>query len=144
MMSDKPSITEDEARGEYIAGLRALADLLDQHPDVPTPYHGHDVELAIFTRNKDELITTARALPGKLDKAFDARRDVYGFELHGKIHGLQVIVYAHRDQVCHRVVTGTRQVTKTVPAPDAPMVEITETVEDVEWQCEPLLAEATR
>ncbi|HET6291734.1 MAG TPA: hypothetical protein VFG33_00115, partial [Kribbella sp.] len=57
---------------------------------------------------------------------------------------IEVHVGAYRDQVCERVVTGTREVTKTVPDPSVvvPDVEVTETVEDVEWICGPLLAKA--
>lgn len=53
-------------------------------------------------------------------------------------------VYAGRGEVCERIVTGTREVTKEVPDPKAlaevPKVTVTETVEDVEWKCTPLLA----
>jgi hypothetical protein len=49
--------------------------------------------------------------------------------------------------VCERVVTGTRLETKEVPDPEAlkavPLVTVTETVEDVEWRCMPLLADLT-
>jgi hypothetical protein len=53
-------------------------------------------------------------------------------------------VYARRDQVCERVVTGTETVTRTVKDPAAlaevPEVEVTEEVEIVKWECKPLLA----
>lgn len=136
-------MSTDADRQPYIAGLRQLADLLEDNTDLPLPYHGTMSELAIFADSKEQLVAVARALPGKVGKTFDDRSDTYGFELHGSIGGLRVIVYGDRNEVCQRVVTGTREVTKTVPAPDAPMVEITETVEDVEWICSPLLAEAT-
>lgn len=56
---------------------------------------------------------------------------------------MSVNIITDREAVCRRVVTGTREVTKTVPAPGADTVEVTETVEDVEWVCdEPLLAGA--
>lgn len=54
-----------------------------------------------------------------------------------------VHVYAPRAEVCERVVKGTREVVKEVPDPDAlkavPKVTVTETVEDVEWVCKPIL-----
>jgi hypothetical protein len=133
----------ETVRAEYIAGLRVLADLLEARPEIPAPYHGRSTELAIFTSGKDELVAAARAFPGKLDKTYDDNSSAFGFELHGRLRGLRVVIYGDRNEVCRRVVTGTREVTKTVPAPDAPMVEVTETVEDVEWVCEPLLAEAS-
>jgi hypothetical protein len=45
-------------------------------------------------------------------------------------------------------VVGTREVTEEVPDPEAlaavPKVTVTRTVEDVRWECRPLLAEAQR
>lgn len=56
--------------------------------------------------------------------------------------------WADREQICRRVVTGTREVTETVPDPDllalVPTIEQTRIVEDVEWVCEPLLAAGVR
>jgi hypothetical protein len=139
------SITDAEARGEYVAGLRALADLLEQHDEVPAavPRAQHRT-CDLHATSRDELIAAARAFPGKLDKKFDDDSPAFGFELHGKLRGLRVVIYGDRNDVCRRVVTGTREITETVPAPDAPTVEVTRTVEDVEWVCEPLLAEATK
>ncbi len=51
-------------------------------------------------------------------------------------------VVANREEVCERVVVGARQVTETIPDPSVtvPTVEITKTVEDVEWRCTSILA----
>lgn len=144
-------MTEPTTRSEYIAGLRALADLLEAHDDVILPYGaGADdwaksVKMTFYCGDKAEFIAFTKAFPGKLDKQVDEGSPGYGFELHGRLHGLHLYAAVKRSQVCTRVVTGTREVTTKVPAPGAPvvpMVEITQTVEDVEWICEPLLAEA--
>jgi hypothetical protein len=136
------------AREEYTAGLRALADLLDGTPELPLPSTdtiewagvggGDDVE------HQRSLATIARLIPGRLEKN-DPREGDYEanyYRLTGNVGGMPVEVWAQRAKVCRRVVTGTREVVETVPAPGAPMVEVTKTVEDVEWVCEPLLAKA--
>jgi hypothetical protein len=130
-------------RTAYTAGLRALADALDNDLDLPLPYHGSRIAaLSIFTEKKDEVVAYARLLPGKVDKAVTDGH--YGFELRGALHGLNVLVYAPREEVCERVVRGTREITREVPDPQAltavPTTTVTETVEDVEWVCRPLLA----
>jgi hypothetical protein len=138
-------MTDTDARAEYTAGLRALADLLDEHEGIPLPYHGTHSELCIFCDSKEQMADFARAVPGKLRKKVDEGSAVYGFELHGSIRGLKIVACTHRNEVCTRVVTGTREVTEAVPDPSVivPLVEVTKTVEDVEWVCGPLLAEAT-
>lgn len=123
-------------RAAYITGLRRLADLLDQHPDMPLPYG--DIQWQPNDRN--EFAILARLLPGPHRK--DASDAI--FTLSGRVSGVTWRAYRWRDEVCERVVVDTREVTKTVPDPavDVPTVEITETQEVVEWRCPPLLAGA--
>lgn len=129
-------------RAEYCAGLRGLAELLETHPDIPLPYTGDLSPLSWILASGDDqraiLAAIARALPGKVDKR--VRGDA--FDLHGSIRGLRVGVIADRDEVCVRKVVGTEQVTRTIPDPsvEVPMVEVTETVDRIEWECTPLLA----
>lgn len=140
----------DPARVEYVAGLRALADLLESTPDLPLPtereitWAAHTFQIYEGREPRETVATLARLLPGRLyknDPAKGGYAEQY-FELTGKLYGLGLRVWAERSEVCRRVVTGTREVTETVPAPDAPTIEVTRTVEDVEWVCEPLLADA--
>jgi hypothetical protein len=58
------SITEDTARSEYVAGLRALADLLEGRPDLPLPL---SETFAVFC-DKDTAVAWVRALPGEKPK----------------------------------------------------------------------------
>lgn len=137
-------------RADYIAGLRALADLLESTPELPLPTEPSAFEWQIgykYPTNEAKragLAEIARLIPGRFDKNDPAESDYNAkyFELTGRLAGILVRIWAERDAVCRRVVTGTRQVTEMVPAPDAPLVAVTKTVEDVEWRCEPLLAEA--
>ena len=129
-------------REEYTAGLRALADLLDANPELRLPWTGtEDTAVQVCVAGADDpqraLAAWAAALPGLKSK----EPDETFFNLRGQVGAVHVEVFAYRSQVCRRVVTGTREVTKTVMDPAAPTVEVTETVEDVEWVCdEPLLA----
>lgn len=137
--------TDVEDRRGYIAGLRAIADTLEANPNLPLPHPGTEYsELSIFTFNREDLLAWARALPGTWRKEFDDESEAFGFELHGKVEGLHVVVYGDRGQVCTRRVVAVREVEKETPDPDAlasvPTVTVTETVEDVEWVCAPLLA----
>jgi hypothetical protein len=133
-----------EQRSEYVAGLRALADLLETNADVPLPFDGDADEIKWITvtgENQRAVVAAiVRALPGLVQKK--PRGDVIDFV--GKIHGLRLCVIANRDEVCTRRVVGTREVTKTVPDPSVavPLVEVTETEEIVEWTCGSLLGPA--
>jgi len=133
-------------RSEYIAGLRALADILDADETLPLPYAGEKhSRMSIFTHDREALVAWARAIPGTLDKSVDEGSSWFGFELRGAIRGLHVVVYGNREQVCKRIVTGEHEVTEEVPDPEVlatvPKITVTKTVEDVEWVCEPFLAE---
>ena len=126
-----------DRRSEFVAGLRAAADFFESNPDAGVPY---DARMGFHCSSRDEFVTAVRAL-GRAEKDFTssyarATRDFGG--------GVQVDYQAYRSEVCERVVVGTREVEVEEPDPEAvaalPKVKRTETVEDVEWRCEPLLA----
>lgn len=148
-------MTDIDARQAYIDGLHQIADFLAEHPEVPLPLMGDYVSgeylptFAIYTQHlgrgderdqRTALADVARAM-GKAEKSTR-----YEFAIWRKFAGIVLAAYAKRDEVCDRVVTGTREVTKEVPDPEAlaavPMVSVTEVVEDVEWVCAPLLKPA--
>lgn len=146
----------DTDRAGYITGLRELADLLEQTPDLPLPsspsinpggstiswYLFGGVEPLALAEQKARAAEIVRTIPGSFDK-YDTG-DLFRFR--GRIGGLPAEVIVDRPAVCERVVTGTREVTREVPDPvtlaDVPTVTVTEVVEDVRWECRPLLAEA--
>jgi hypothetical protein len=142
--------TDTDRRAAYTAGLRALADALAANPDLPLPSEGSLWPLSIPFHSggmNDEdraaaLASAARILiPGVRTKKVD---DNY-YRVTGHLHGLEIQVWAMREQLCTRVVKGVREVTREVPDPEAlaavPTTTVTETVEDVEWVCAPLLAD---
>ena len=137
--------TEDQ-RAEYVAGLRALADLIEKNPTLPLPSKRRAEWAFGFAYGSDEarraaIAEAARIIPGRLDKNDPTASDYNAkyYVLTGKLHGLEIELWAERDQVCRRVVTGTREVTKEIPTA---VEEVTITEEIVEWVCEPLLAGA--
>jgi hypothetical protein len=100
---------EAAARAAHIAGLRALADLMEACPDVPLPFHGRLDPIVIhFLRDSDPIpamTDAARALGGPWHWQI---RDYTGtgggayFDLLGEFHGLPVKLVARRDDACER------------------------------------------
>ncbi|MBP2704474.1 hypothetical protein JOL79_11675 [Microbispora sp. RL4-1S] len=140
-----------DPRHEYIRGLRALADALENHPELPLPYQGSHPNYGrlsfhfLSSENpRAEMAAARRALGVPLEK--DARDGDTYLDLKGNLHGLYFLLTAFRKDVCERVVTGTREVEIEEPDPAAvaslPKVKTTVTIEDVEWVCHPILAGA--
>jgi hypothetical protein len=131
---------------EMAAGLHRLAELVAANPDLASLFRytlAHiSVPLIASEDPKTALAAIVRAglrtgaTVSKLPSDQFAGADV----LWGPVG---IHVYADRELVCERVVTGTETVTRTVPEPAAlaavPTVEVTEEVERVEWVCRPLL-----
>lgn len=131
-------------RGDYIAGLRALADLLERDDAFPLP-DDRDVAWYLFgvdadgkklpdAEQKARAADLVRRLPGRQEKQQTGEL----FRFRGHIGGIRTQVIVDRDAVCERVVTGTREVEEKVPTA---FETVTKVVEDVEWVCKPLLAD---
>lgn len=139
----------DPQRTRTVAALFELALLLEQHPEIPIPYQltkstSLTIHLLSSQDPRGELARIVRLLPGPVEKSVSGGHDGFPsyFDATATIgDAIRVTVTAFRDDVCERVVTGTREVTKTIPDPavDVPTIEVTETVEDVEWVCGPLM-----
>jgi hypothetical protein len=145
----------DTERPDYTQGLRAIADLIDAHPDLPQPYiNAHSssnvVEahwyLHIWADDLTEQKATAAAIVSTLGGHWDKNERTYddGLEFIQIRDGLSLDVVVNRAAVCERIVTGSHEV--TLPATPAvaaqpATVERVETVEDVQWVCSSLLAE---
>lgn len=147
-----PMTTNDQAtadpRAEYIAGLRMLADLLERHSEVPLPSTGRTMPIDIWvTREEDQaakLAELARLLPGRKTKSQVGSQGQW-FCLTAHLRGLKVEVTADRNEVCEKVVTGSREVIEEVPDPEllaaVPVIKRTKVVEEFEYRCRPLLAD---
>ena len=79
-------------RNAYTQGLRALADALDNNPELPLPYTGTHHPMAIFTDRQEQMLACL-ALLGEVErKVTDV--GVYDFQVTGAMHGLKVRAYA--------------------------------------------------
>lgn len=138
-----------DPRVEYIAGLRMLADLLEARPDLELPFDGSGGEMTVFVTRQDgqkeRMAAWSKALPGRKDKRETGSNGEL-LSMRARLRGLNFQVIADRNEVCERVVVGTKTETKTVKDPallaEVPEVEVTEEVEIVEWHCNSILAGA--
>jgi hypothetical protein len=143
---ETPQIPDERQR--YVALFADIARIMGEHPEIPRPYfYGANVDFNVFGDGAPAIIAVIRrAIGGKWDK--ESRETSTGAYLDyvSTWHGFPVTITTSRDEVCRRVVKGTREVTKKVKDPEAlaavPEIEVTETVEDFEWVCEPLLPAA--
>lgn len=133
---------------EYAAGFRALADLFQANPALAEHARYAQFDKIMVSANSEEqpaavlaeFVRAAKARGFKIAK--DGSDKWFHVGLTSGRVGLDV--FAAREEVCERVVTGTETVTKTVKDPailaTVPDVEVTEEVEIVKWECKPLLA----
>jgi len=150
MVDERDAELLAQARADaFAADLRWFADMVQANPDLydlawnmrdhvnlPIPSDADAVELLAH------VARLGLAAGCKVRKEFD---DWAAVTLTLPAGVVELYFYAARSRVCERVVTATREVTKEVPDPEAlkavPTVTVTETIEDVEWVCRPLLAD---
>jgi hypothetical protein len=126
----------------YAQGLRDFADWLDNHADEldDTTIGNFSPPSTVywFTHTREQFARAVRVLgrgaKSKDENWFNVKRD-FGL--------ITLEATCQRQIVCERIVKSTREVTTTVRDPEAleavPLVEVTETIEDVEWVCPPAL-----
>lgn len=146
---NEAALQQQERADAYAADLRRLADMVSDRPSlhgdlwnmrdrVNIPIPG-DVDAHEYLQQWTRLALDAGC---KVKKSFD---EWAGIHVHFPNGEITLFIYAERSRVCERVVKGTREVTKEVPDPEVlkavPKVTVTETVEDFEWVCKPLLAD---
>lgn len=129
-----------------VDGLRALAAMIEAHPEAAeaAKVHWWLEKVNVPVGSKEVVAAMARAglkAGAKVTKWQDSKHA--GVDVKFGPVGLRV--YLAREEICERVVVGTREVTEEVPDPDAlaaiPKVTVTTTVEDVEWRCGSILAD---
>lgn len=122
---DMESLTSEQLRRAYVQGLRELASFVEAHPEIPLPYAGaHNA----FVQDKSDLAIVAKACGGKWAK--NATTD-YFYISKAFSGGHSYEVNVSRENVCRKVVTGTRII------PAQPERE----EDEIQWVCdEPLLA----
>lgn len=137
------------ARDDYIKGLRALADVLENHDEVPLPYDGNSVPISAYFLSaadpRAELAAAARAIPCSFRKSVteDDKYSPGTLKLTGNLHGLRIELVAYRNAVCERVVTGIEERPVEEVVTPAVTRTVTKPVEIVEWRCQSILSPAT-
>jgi len=127
----------DPERLKAIDGLRQLADLIEENPEMAVPYEGvsSSSNLLMFADNKKQFSATIRAFRKGAKSANDTAL-VFDPEFP-----LNIRVFAFKDKVCEK-----RTVTRTVPEVHIPAMpaqaertipEHEETV--IEYICQPFL-----
>lgn len=148
-MNDTDLTVTDEQRfaADMADGLRNLADAVDAHPELAASlrYNVSDGNLSVYPKDRGQLVTLVRVLKSA-GAAITKEASDQHFRTYCNFGPVRVRLVAAREEVCERVVIGTKEVTTQVPDPaklaEVPLVDMTETVETVEWVCHPLLADA--
>lgn len=139
--------TEQERANQVATDLERLAAFVRANPDLADRIADQYFLLYLMPKHDPraamaDIARRARRAGATIRKDGDER---YAKALLD-FGGITLQVYAQRDQVCERVVIGTRQVEIEEPDPEllakVPTVRRIATVEDVEWRCTPLLAPA--
>jgi hypothetical protein len=110
-------IVPQNDRAAYTSGLRRLADLLDEHPELPLPMTGSTgAPLALYVRGAelDALRTFVRVVDGDVEHNGDGAF----FQFVGSLDGLHVAACINPRAVAEKVTTSS-------------------TVETTEWQLRP-------
>ena len=119
------------ARTEFCDALVEIAEFLESHPDVPLPLYP---SMTAFVPGASELAQAAKAL-GHAEKSVLPN----WFSMVRRFGTVSFEISARRENVCRRVVTGTR----VVPATTVAEHTIPEHAEEiVEWDCPDSLLEA--
>ncbi|MGI8307037.1 hypothetical protein [Saccharopolyspora hattusasensis] len=134
--------TTDALAQQQATGLRALADMIEAHPEIPATYLDGFFGINVwYPQSAEEMAAIARATlkhGAKVEK--EIGENLYNLTISWGPFKAKAL--GNRGAVCERVVTGTETVTRKVPDPSVvvPMVEVIEEVETFEWRCAPLLA----
>lgn len=157
-MTNTDNPTEQERAEQVATDLERFAADLDRYiaflrdnPDIAAAIgtHGDEVHAyAYVSPDKDVKAVIAdfsrRARRAGAEMTKDVTDDYAGANL--TFGNVTLAVYSQREQVCERIVVGTREIEVEEPDPEllakVPTVKRTKKVEDVRWECTPLLAPA--
>jgi len=112
---------------EFATGLRAIADWIEAHPEVPIQFR-RSLTFGVED-SRENAVLAARAL-GHCDK----RMEDTMFKLARPFGAIELQLLFWRATVCERRVVGTRQ----IPEHHSPA----STEEIVEWDCHPIFGGA--
>src|ERR1700749_638250 len=139
-------IISDAMRGRaesVAAGLRTLAGLLDERPEMAEyvlPRFGQH----LFDEPREKFAAFA---PAALAAGAHVAKTYHDNYAHVTASWGPVVVdlQTDRSEVCELVVTGTETITEEVPDPEilatVPTITVTRVQDTTEWRCRPLLAD---
>lgn len=120
---------------EYAIGLRAAADFYEQNPSIPVP----SSDLSNFATNGKEMARIVVKALGHCDKLYSESGLLTVSAVRS---GLTLRFVFHREDVCEKVVVGTKTIAAHVrPAREEEHVPEC-VIEETEWRCGSLLAES--
>jgi hypothetical protein len=136
-----------EILGRRLRAMQTVVEFLDEHgvdlpaqPHITSYSHSGRSDVCWYLQGSEEQKAVAaqvlRIVGGKWAKS-EGSDVLYFRQARGDV---EFTVAVDREAVCERVVKGTREV--TIPAVKAQPARV-QIVEDVEWVCGSVLAEAT-
>lgn len=141
----------DSLAAQQAAGLRKLADMIEQNPELAVNFRHTLTSSGIHVHLCSDNKAAEMARIGRIARRHGATTtkdiDDKWHDLILDFGGLKADILAYRNEVCEKVVVGTREVTEEVPDPEAlaavPTVTVTRTEDVTEWVCKPILAADT-
>ncbi len=124
-------MSDTDERAQVVNGLRQLADFIESRTDLPLP----TCRASLYLWGNDakaELANIARLLGTAAKQADD-----HYIGLTKGFGPVVLTVKASRENVCERVVVGTKTTEYLVPPPGVEMEKRTHTEDIVEWVCPP-------
>ena len=123
---------------ELAAQLRMLADIYEQHPDLPQPHDlSTGIGLPIYCHDKETFAATVKTFGGG-SKVSDKETISFIPDAMPRVR-----ITTWHSKICERVVVGTREVPEEVVPPTKGYVVPAHTEEIVEWRCRPILQTET-
>lgn len=129
-LAEPKELTERE---KWIAGVRALADFYEAHPDLPVSVSS--IQLCVFPKLEEMRKYVAifgKAKKDVLGDSYFILNKVFYEDSHQSIY---IQATWEREQVCERVVTGRKKVMQKVQVKPPETIEVETEVETFEWKC---------
>lgn len=120
-------------RENWIAGIRAMADFFEQHPDLPYPLS--NVQLCLFPKLDEMRKYVTIFGKAKKEALGDSYFTLNKYFYRDKYTSVYVQATWEREQVCEKVVTGRKKVMQTVQVKPPETIQVETEVETYEWKC---------
>lgn len=123
---------ESNKRDYLCHSLEMLAEYLRENEDIPLPFP----YMSMDCDSKEEFVAAAKILSRISNDGLKKSEDEWDYKMEGHIGNIWIVLKCSHRNICERVKTGTRTVTRQVPVnPDVEMTTIEEEEDVYEWQC---------